>query len=440
MSELELVDVAIDISGRTERLSALYALDSPAVDETRVVISGVASGGVETFADVAGTWRRVSYLRRSSLTGVAGAHVPEGAIEVRIPPRSQLIRVTALLAPGDSDSDGSRLWEPTTRLEFAEFGDLWPDSVTIHLGEHLLSEKVGVWAAPKVQPELAKIEAILEATRRESLSSAVVERLLDDVDAISPKLVRLANSLTTEFPTLDYAEGHSPELLAKQVEIVKARLHDVRAQFLEGRDLRQISAVLGDVKAILSGLPSVGWVSSSSRIDLPATSDMSLQLVVVPVSPDFTNANRSDGRVGTPLALMTMAMILGAIAWRMNGPWLVESLSQSAREWRVARSREPLVAILLVFPALLLTQIDKGPSGRFPPRVGAASVSAGLNLVLFVPMLLSVVVLAEPRPTLLTGSLLGAMVLLLFVAVFASFFTSGSNVRRSHERLARRIS
>jgi hypothetical protein len=182
--------------------------------------------------------------------------------------------------------------------------------------------------------------------------------------------------------------------------------------------------VLNSAQRQLSELADVSVPAPVSRTNssrLVPTRGFKLKQVRIPYTANLGELRQR--RLGGPVSLTIMAIVLLVIAWRV---WLLYPFgaipTDAERALSFATSRDSIITILLVFPALLSTQLER--RAAYPVladnSVGVATACAQAGLAL--PLLIAVLSVGDLRHNMVCLACAAAGTFLLAMAIWSYYF------------------
>jgi hypothetical protein len=291
----------------------------------------------------------------------------------------------------------------------------------------------------------------------------------DEIHSDSPE-PNLAMALRQVVPTVHLMDDliDKLELLARQLDFAKGLTPESRGVPAAVKDLKSASYPLRRVldsssthqepgtsweeirRAISEGVSAaapfrrIRVVSGVDRSGgIPLVTDSPGQVAVERVVMVYTtHRHTSLARIGTPAALLVMALVMAFVAWRTwyVFPLVGHDMNEAEQTSSLDASRDSIVALLILFPAILYTQLDRIDANRVAAHRAHGMTLMLLSAGLLAPVLVAALALGSPRPDLFAAAAFATSVLLAGLGSWALTVLHGASLtKRRAERLAREI-
>ena len=341
--------------------------------------------------------------------------------------------------------------------------DLRVGTLYLDLPLEIESREVVLTYDTKLQAPLSQLRSLEEGYAQFTMPvmrGPIVDRELSDLRALLVQAKQTVDEALSGIQAIYAANGSTAvaklqdasvllRTLEQEAQQTRARVHGQRAgggvETLASSELRAIAtkAVQYCESVQYVNVPFQYQAESEafgSRTVVPCCNELALKLVSIVYSTRLKAIRQ--GRRSTAWALAIMGGVLLLIAWRyqvMNPLSRQESQPiESARSEALRGSREALVALLVVFPALLYTQVDRIGERRSLLDRSVGMVLTGAALAFLAPIGVAVLTLGDIRPNLVIDACLTAGIALVLIAAALWFVLRDSVVERLRGRACRR--
>lgn len=262
------------------------------------------------------------------------------------------------------------------------------------------------------------------------LDPAIAQRLLPPVVQLLDELIDRLDLLNRQLSHAKYltSSAHGVANAVKELKeasyplsrVLKGRRLDASAGTPSWDDMRDAVATALAAASPFVSVEAVSSIDEAGRVALVTDSPghIAIERAVMVYS---THRRTSLARLGTPAALLFMAAVMALVAWRTwyVFPLVDHNMDELEQTSALHESRESIVALLILFPALLYTQLDRVDSERLAAHRAHGMTLMLLGAGLLAPVLVAVLALGDLRPDLFATASFLTAVLLTLLALWA---------------------